>query len=102
MAQDDAGRSVLWVWLNITLILFSAVIILIPQARHWLPFQTANAAFAIIYFIFRIRLVKAQGMDLSIGKLHEQARAGRLPKSNALDNAAIIALLVSSYFVVTH
>jgi hypothetical protein len=100
MVQGEAGRSGLWTWANIALILFSTANILHPRVRHAGAFQIAYLALLVVYFFLMIRRLKADGTgDVPLGKLHDEVKRGRrLPKSTPLEIAAVVALMLSSYF----
>src|SRR4051812_35128902 len=92
MSQNAVRDSMLWTWMYIIVIMFSAIAIAYPQAWHMGIFVIPLCLiFSPLFLILRIRRVKADGNNLSLSGLHDKPKRGQLPRGRALETAAIIA-----------
>jgi hypothetical protein len=96
MKEIENRQSVWWMWSNIAVIVFSAMLVLYPPVRHFGAFMIPFGLLMPIHFVFLIRRERAAGRaNLSIGELYAQAKAGRRLRPPPLEIAATIALLLA-------
>ena len=101
MTPDDPRRAALWMWLHIAVILSSAAIILYPPIRHFAAFFIPVAFVLMpVYFFMTIDRVRRDGTgNIPLGELHAQVKRGRRFSTSALEWAAVVALLLSTFYL---